>query len=214
MGMNFYEVRRGRRQRYFTPDDMKVGHKIRCSGQGLWGQIKDSGVVKVRKRPWDKNGSQLRPDSRTGERSWRWPSWSWRLLMRWGGDLLYYVILFSRTQQFRNRKEEMKCGSEIFPGGYNRKWDGEEGTWSGGEGEVKRVRRTIVLDVTVSSGMDQERKITTMDSQWEKKYTDWSSLWDTEQCRGRKRTSNIYDVPENENRHFSPNISCVSINIP
>lgn len=28
-----------------------------------------------------------------------------------------------------------------------------------------------------------------------------------------KRTSNIYDVPGNENRHTSPNISCVSINI-
>lgn len=47
----------------------------------------------------------------------------------------------------------------------------------------------------------------------EKRKIHWGSLWDREQYSGRKRTSNIYDVPGNENRHTSPNISCVSINI-
>ena len=41
------------------------------------------------KKNWDKNGSQLRPNSKIDEQSWKWPSWSWRSLMWWGGNLPY-----------------------------------------------------------------------------------------------------------------------------
>lgn len=79
---------------------------------------------------------------------------------------------------------------------------------------MKPVSETIALDVTISPGIDQDRRNTAVDSQREERNTLTEVLCETEtSIAGGKRTSSIDDVPENENRHSSPNISCVSINI-
>lgn len=57
---------------------------------------------------------------------------------------------------------------------------GLERTRGGGEGEVKRVSKTIVLGVTISPRMDEYRKNTAVDSQCEKRNILTEVLYETE----------------------------------
>lgn len=96
---------------------------------------------------WDnRNGSLLRPNSKIGEHSWKWPIWGWRSLVWWGDNLPYWVSLFSRMQKFRDKKEKIKCGWDmgIFPGRYSKEVGGDWRSMRWGRGKVKHVSKILV----------------------------------------------------------------------
>lgn len=163
---------------------MMTGKEIRLHVQRrLWGWINNSGALKVWKKHWDnKNGSQLRPNSKTGKQSWWWPNRGWRSLIMWGGNLLHYWFSSTESNNLGIEKRRWNKVWHFFLEDLTVSRRALEGAWSKRGNEVDHVSKVIVLDVTLSSGMDQERgNPGGLDSQWGKKsYTLTEVLDETE----------------------------------